>query len=166
MFQVFLPSYSGSNAQPGSIVFVIDATPYRVFRSNLACDSLMFFPAIGKKKSGFFAPKSTVHTPPKLLQSMAFNTEPLDFFDPLSSSPSLPPVLPDIDDSVMLTTPVPTCSVSCYAGSFAELEFSAFLRNHDAVESLGKALEDTRTEIGSQKATFACLEPAFDKEKQ
>ena len=78
-FSSVLPgASSAADAQPGSIVFLIDPTPYRVLRCNPTLDSLMVFPAMGSKKSGFFAPNSTVWTPPKNLQSLAINTEPMD----------------------------------------------------------------------------------------
>ena len=81
---------SAADAQPGSIVFLIDPTPYRVLRCNPTSDSLMVFPAMGSKLSGFFAPKFTVWTPPKNLQSLAINTEPIDCELPLSSPSPLP----------------------------------------------------------------------------
>ena len=69
---------SAADAQPGSIVFLIDPTPYRVLRCNPTSDSLMVFPGTGSKKSVFFALKSTVWTPLKILQSLAINTERTD----------------------------------------------------------------------------------------
>ena len=94
------------DAQPGSIVFLIDPTPYRVLCCNPISDSLMVFPAMGSKKSVFFATKSTVWTPPKNFQSLAINTEPMHCELPLSpSSPLTPLVLPDIADFGMMTAP-------------------------------------------------------------
>ena len=136
---------SAANARPGSIVFLIDPTPYRVLRCNPTSDSLMVFPALGSKKSSFVAPKSTVWTPPKNLQSLVVNTEPIDCELPLSSpSPILPPNLPDIADIGMMTTPIPTSSVSCYTDSFEKLEFAALMKKNEAVETLEQVLADTR----------------------
>ena len=158
---------SAADAQPGSIVFLIDPTPYRVLRCNPTSDSLMVFPAMGSKKSGFFAPKSTVWTPPKNLQSLAINTEPMDCeLPPSSPSPFPPIVLPDIADCGTMTTPIHTSSVSCYNDSFENLEFAALLKENEAVETLEQILADTRKELGAQKALVDRLEVAFDKQKQ
>ena len=69
---------SAADVQLGSFVFLIDPNPHRVLRCNPTSDSLMVFPAIGSKKLGFFAPKSTVLDAPKISQSLAINSEPMD----------------------------------------------------------------------------------------
>ena len=158
---------SAADAQPGSIVFVIDPTPYRVLRCNPTSDSLMVFPARGSKKSGFFAPKSTVWTPPKNLQSLAINTKPMDCELPPSSPSPLPsPVLPDIADFGTMTTPIHTSPVSYYTDSFENLEYAALLKENEAVETLEQVLVDTRKELSAQKALVHRLEVAFDKQTE
>ena len=156
---------SAVDAQPGSIVFPIDPTLYRVLRCNSTWDRLMVFPAMGSKKSGFFAPKSTVWTPPKILQSLGINTEPMDSELPHYSPSTIPPpVLPDIADFSMMTTPIQTSSVSCYTDSFQNIEFAALLEENEPEETLEKVLTDTRKEFGAQKALDHRLE--IEKQKQ
>ena len=82
---------SGADAQPGSFIFLIDPTPYRIPHCNPASDSLTVFPAMGIKKSGFLAPKSNVWIPPKLLQPQAVNTEAMECDAYRSPSPVPPP---------------------------------------------------------------------------
>ena len=156
---------SAADTQRGSFAFLIDPTPYRVLRCNPTSDSLMVFPAMGSKKSAFFAPKSTVLTPSKNLQSLAINTEPMDCELPLSSpSNPPPPVSPDIADFGTMTTPIQTSSVSCYTDSFEKLEFAALLKNNESVETLEQVLADTRKELGAQKALIHGLEIALEKQ--
>ena len=158
---------SAADVQLGSIVFHIDPTSYRVLRCNPTSDNLLVIPAMGRKKSGSFAPKSNVRTPPKNLKSSAINTEPMDCELPLSSPSALPPpVVPDIADFDMMTTPIQPSSVSCYTDSFKNLEFAAILVENEAVETLQQALADTRKESGAQKALVHRLEIAYEKQKQ
>ena len=89
----------------------------------------------------------------------------MDCDAPPSPSPVPVCLLPDIVDSGMLTSPAPTCSVSCNTDNFGDLDFAAPLEKNDNVESLEKALEVTRAELGSQKATFASWKRAFGKQK-
>ena len=152
---------SAADAQPGSIVSLIDPTPYRVLRRNPTSDSLMVFLAMGSRKPGFFAAKTTVWTPPKNRQSLAINTEPMDCELPPSSPSPLPP--PDFG---LMTTPIRTSSVSYYTESFENLEFAALLKENEAVETLEQLWTDTRKELGAQKALVHRLEVAFDKQKQ
>ena len=50
-----LPGAStAADARPGSIVFLLDPTRYRVIRCNSNSDSLLVFPAMGNKWSSFF----------------------------------------------------------------------------------------------------------------
>ena len=77
-----------------------------------------------------------------------------------------PPVLPDIADFSMMTTPIQTSSVSCYTDSFEKLEFAALLKENEALETLEKVLTDTRKELGTQKTLVHRLEIAFDQQKQ
>ena len=91
--------------------------------------------------------------PPKNLQSLAINTEPMDCeLPPSSPSPLPPPVLPDLADFGTMTTPIQTSSVSCYTDSFENLEFAALLKENEAVDTLEQILADTRKELGAQKA--------------
>ena len=91
----------------------------------------------------------------------------MDFELPLSSlSPLPPPVLPDIADFGMTTTPIQTSSVSCYTDSFEKLEFGALLKENELVETLEQVLANTRKELGAQKALVHQLERAFEKQKQ
>ena len=123
---------SADTARPGAIVFLLDPTPYRLLRCNLHADSLCVFPAFGHKKSSFFAPKSTVWTPPRPMHSLAVNTDPLDVeMPPSSPSPVAPPLLPDTFDCGTLTSPVPNRDVACFTDSFSDLEFAALLRDSD-----------------------------------
>ena len=100
---------------------------------------------MGNKRSSFFAPKSTVWSPPKPLQSLAVNTEPMECNAPLSPSPVPPPIVPDITDVGVLTSPVPTTTVSCYTDSFADLEFAALLKDNEEVDCIQQTLTATRT---------------------
>ena len=129
-------AFSAADARPGSIVFLLDPTPKLVIRGNSSSDNLLVFPAMGNERSSFFAPKSTVWSPPKPLQSLVVNTEPMECNAPLSSSPVLPPILPDISDDGVLTSPVPTSTVSCYTDSFADLEHAALLKENEEVDCL------------------------------
>ena len=79
------PSFFFST-QPPIVLYDATATP----------TDFLVFPAMGNKRSRFFAPKSTVWSPPKPLQSLAVNTEPMECNAPLSPSPVPPPILPDI----------------------------------------------------------------------
>ena len=154
------------DARPGSIVFLLDLTPYPVIRCTSNSDSLSVFPAMGNKRSSFFAPKSTVWSPPKPLQSLAVNTEPMECNAILSPSPVPPPVLPDITDVGVLTSPVLTSTISCYTDSLADFEFPALLKENEEVDCLEQTLADTRAELGKQKALFDRLESAFSKLKE
>ena len=104
--------------------------------------------------------------PPKPLQPLAVNTEPMECNAPLSPSPVPPPILPDITDIGALTSPVPISTVSCYTDSFADLEFAALLRKNEEVDCLQQTLAAIRAELGKQKALFARLEQAFNKLKE
>ena len=77
-----------------------------------------------------------------------------------------PPILSDITDVGVLTSPVPTSTVSCYTDSFAGLEFAALLKENEEVDCLQQTLAATRAELGKQKALFARLERAFNKLKE
>ena len=121
---------------------------------------------MGNKRSNFFAPKSTIWSPPKPLQSLAVNTEPMECNASLSPSPVPPPILPDITDVGVLTSPVPTSTVSCYIDSFADSEFAALLKDNEEVDCLQQTLAARRAELGKQKALFARLERAFNKLKE
>ena len=77
-----------------------------------------------------------------------------------------PPILPDITDVGVLTSPVPTSTVSCYTDSFADLEFAALSKENEEVDYLQQTLAATRAELGKQKALFARLERAFNKLKE
>ena len=125
------------------------------------------FLAMGGKKSSFYAPKSTVWMPPRFLQSMAINTEPMDRELPLCSpSPFSAPVLPDLADFGTITTPIQTSSVSCYSDSFENLEVVAGEKKNEAVETLEQIWADTRKDLVAQKALVRRLEIAFEKRKQ
>ena len=82
---------------------------------------------------------------------------------PLSPSPVPTPILPDITDVLVLTSPVPTSTVSCYTDSFADLEFAALLKENEEIDCLQQSLAATRAELGKQKALFARLKRAFKK---
>ena len=84
---------------------------------------------------------------------------------PRSPSPVPPPILPDITEVGVLTSPVPTSIVSCYTDSFVDLEFAALLKENEEVDCLQQTLAATRSELGKQKALFARLESAFNKLK-
>ena len=71
-----------------------------------------------------------------------------------SLSPLPPSFVPDIVYSGTLTPLAPTYSASCYTDSFADLEIAALVKENEAIESLEKALEDNREELGSQKQRF------------
>ena len=155
---------SAASAQPGSIVFLVDPL-LTVF--SAATQTLCVFPAFGSKKSSFFAPKSTVWDPPKPLQSLAVNTDPIDIdMQPLSPSPVATPVLPDIIDRGTLTSPVPCSSVACYTDSFADLEFAALLKDTSELENIQATLTATQAKLGYQKGLFARIERDFKQMKQ
>ena len=121
---------------------------------------------MGNKRSRFFAPKSTIWSPLKPVQSLAVNTEPMECNAPPSPSPVLPPILHDITDVGVLTSPVPTSTVSCYTDSFADLEFATLLKENEEIDCLQQTLAATRAELGKQKALFARLERALNKLKE
>ena len=77
-----------------------------------------------------------------------------------------PPILPDITDVGVLTSPVPTSTVSCHTDSFADLDFAALLEENEEVDCLQQTLTATRAELGKQKALFIRLERAFNKLKE
>ena len=77
-----------------------------------------------------------------------------------------PPILPDITDVGVLTSPVPTATISCHSDSFADLEFAAILLGNEEVDCLEQTLADTRGELGQQKALSARLEHAFNTLKE
>ena len=108
MCSVRLGASSADTDQPGSIVFRLDSTPYQVLRCNARSDSILVYPAFGNEKSSFFAPKSTIWSPPKPSATLAINTDQMQLDVPMSPSPVPPPILPDIADSSTLTLPVPT----------------------------------------------------------
>ena len=111
---------------------------------------------MGKKRSRFSAPKPTVWSRPKPLQSLAVNIEPMERNAPLSPSAVPPPILLDITNVGVLTSPVLTSTVSCYTDSFADLEFAALLKENEEVDCLQQTLA----------ALFARLERAFNKLKE
>ena len=84
----------------------------------------------------------------------------------LSPSPAPPPVLLDITDVGVLTSPLPTSTVSYYTDSFADLEIAALLKENEEVDCLEQTLAHTRAELGKQKALFARLERAFNTLKE
>ena len=75
--------------------------------------------------------------------------------------PGFPPILPDITDVGVLTSPVPTSTVSYYHDSFAGLEFAAPLREKEEVDRLVQTLATTRAELGKQTKGFVCPFRAF-----
>ena len=77
-----------------------------------------------------------------------------------------PPILPDITDVGVSTSPVPTSTVYCYTDSFADVEFAALLKENEEVDCLQQTLAATRAELGKQKALFARLVRAFNKLKE
>ena len=84
----------------------------------------------------------------------------------LSASLVPPPILPDLTDVGVLTSPVPTSTVSCYTDSSADLEFAALLKENEEVDCLEQTLADTRRELGKQKALFERLVRAWNKLKE
>ena len=89
----------------------------------------------------------------------------MDFELPLSSPSPLPlPVLPDIADFGMMTTPIQISSVSCYTDNFENLEVAALLKENETVETLEPVFADTRKELGAQKALVHRLQIAFEKQ--
>ena len=121
---------------------------------------------MGNKLSSFFAAKSTVWSPPKPLQTLAVNIERMECNAPLSPSTTPPPILPDITNNGVLTSPVPTSTVSCYIDSFADWEFAALLKENEEVDFLQQTLAATRAELGKQKVLFARLDCVFNKLKE
>ena len=103
---------------------------------------------------------------PKPIQSLAVNTEPMECNAALSPSPVPPPILPDISDVGVVTSPVPSSTVSCYTDTFADLEFAALLKENEEVDCLQQTLAATRAELEKQKAVFTRLERAFNKLKE
>ena len=155
-----LPGGSSANtAQPGSLVFLLDPTPYRVLRCNARSDSLLVYPAFDNKKSSFFAPKSTIWSPPKPSATLAKNTDPMEIDVPMSPSPLPPPILPDIADNCTLTSPVPTQSVACFTDSAADMDFAALLEDVDELEALQVA-------YGAGKERLIHLEIQFQKHRE
>ena len=65
-----------------------------------------------------------------------------------------------------MTTPIQTSSVSLFTASFENFEFSALLKENEAVETLEEVLADTLKELGAQKALVHRLEIAFKGQKQ
>ena len=149
MSSILRGAFSVADSQPSSIVFLIDPNPYCSLRCNAYSDSLPVSSAVGSEKSSFSAPASTVWTPPKPLQSLDVNIEPMEFDTiPYSTSLVPPSVLPDIEVG-MLTSPVPTSSVSCYTDSFEDQEFAALVKENEAIEALERTSADTRKQLSS-----------------
>ena len=159
MSSVLPGASSADTAQPGSVVFLLDPTPYRVLRCNARSESLLVYPAFGKKKSSFFAPKSTIWSPPKPSATLAINTDPMEIDVPMSPSPVPPPIFPDIADNYTLTSPVPTQSVACFTDSAADMEFAALLKDVDELEAL-------RVAYGAEKERLIRLEIQFQKHRE
>ena len=159
MSSVLLGASSADTAQPGSVVFLLDPTPYRVLRCNAGSDSLLVYPAFGNKESSFFAPKSTIWSLPKLSATLAINTDPMEIDVPMSPSPVPPPILPVIADNCTLTSLVPTQSVACFTDSAADMEFAALLKDVDEFEAL-------RVAYGAEKERFLCMEIQFQKHRE
>ena len=112
-FSSNLPAASAADAQPGSIVFLIQPTPFRVLQFNGNSGCLVAFLAMGSKNSNFFALASTVWMPPKPLHSLGVNTAPMvNDMTPSKRSPVPSSALPDIVDFGVLKSPMPTSSVS------------------------------------------------------
>ena len=121
--------------------------------------SLLVYPAFGNKKNSFFAPKSTIWSPPKPSATLAINNDPIDIDVPMSPSPAPPPILPDFADSCTLTSPVPTQSVACFTDSAADMEFAALLKDVDELEAL-------RVAYGAEKERLIRLEIQFQKRRE
>ena len=132
---------SADTALPGSVVFLLDPIPYRLLRYKAQSDSLLVYPAFGNKKSSLCAPKSTIWSPPEPSTTLAINTDPMEIYVPMSPSPVIPPILPDIADSCTLTSPVLTLSVACFPDSAADMEFAALLKDVDEPEALRVAYD-------------------------
>ena len=148
---------SADTAQPGSVVFLLDLTPYRVLRCNARSDSLLVYPAFGNKKSSFFAPKSTIWSPPKPSATLALNTNPMEIDVPMSPSPVPPPLqFCRILLIMVRSSPVPTQSVACFTDSAADMEFAALLKDVDELEAL-------RVAYGAEKEQLIRLEIQFQK---
>ena len=115
------------------------------------------FSCQGQETIQFFCSKVNRLVPPTPLQSLAVNTEPMDYKALFSPPPVPPPILPDITDVGVLTSPFPTSTVSCYTDSFSDLEFAALLKENEEVDGLVQTLAATWVELGKQKAFFARL---------
>ena len=140
---VLLAASSTDTAQPGWVGLLLEHTPYRGLRCNARSDSLLVYPAFGNKKIRFYAPRSTIWSPPKSSITLAINTDPMEFDVPMSPSPVPPPILPDTADSCTLTSPVPTQSVACFIDSawlHCFMEFAAQLKDVDELEAFWDAL--------------------------
>ena len=81
----------------------------------------MVFPAMGSKKSGLFSPKCDF---PEKSPISGYQHRADGLWTAFLLALTPPPVLPDIADFGMMTTPIQT-SVSCYTDSFENLEFAA-----------------------------------------
>ena len=159
MSSVLPGASSADTAQPGSVVFLLDPTPYRVLRCNARSDSVLIYPAFGNKKSSFFAPKSTIWSPPKPCATLAINTDPMEIDVPISLSSVPPPFLPDIADNCTLNSPVCTQSVACFTDSAADMEFAALLKDIDELEALQVA-------YGAEQERLIRLEIQFQKHRE
>ena len=132
-----LPGASSVNTAPlGSVVFFLDSTSYRVVCCNARSENFLVYPAFGNEKSKLFAPKSTIWSPPKPSVTLAINTDPMASDVPMCPPPVPPLFLPDIADICTFTSPVPTQSVACFTDSAADMEFAAFLKDLDELETL------------------------------
>ena len=79
-------------------------------------------------------------------------------------SPS--PIVPDIIAVGVLSSPVPTSTVSCYTDNFIDLKLADLLKENEEVDCLQQTLAATRAELGKQRALFARLERAINKLKE
>ena len=85
--------------------FFLTQPPIVLYDATATLTAFKFFLPWAINDLVFFAPKSTVWSPPKPLQPLAVNTEPMECNAPLSPSPVPPPILPDITDVGVLTSP-------------------------------------------------------------
>ena len=69
-------------------------------------------------------------------------------------SPVPPPILPDIVNFAMPTSPVATFSVSCCTDSFEDLEIATLLKESEKIETVEQTPAGTCEELASQKALF------------
>ena len=99
-----LPGASAADTvQPGSVVFLLDPSKYRVLHCNAQSDIFLDYPSFGNKKSSLFAPKCAICSPPKPSVTLAIDTDTIEIDVPMSRFPVPPSTLPDIAESCTLT---------------------------------------------------------------